>query len=152
MSIQTATNQFNAALEDAETSLTEAKQAVIHWEGQVLKLTELKKAMTAILSPEDFEAPPPKTSRTAAKKATVKATKSSDIPATNTEFWLSCLTTEPQKTSAILAVAVGKLNITGADNIKTLNARQTAFLQKQAAEGGITSAGERANRTYSLNP
>lgn len=150
MSIQNATKQFDAALTEAEESLEQAKVAVTHWEGQVLKLTELRKAMSAILSPDDFAAPPPKAGRAASKGKAVSKTKATEIPATSTDFWLSCLTNEPQKTPAILAVAVEKLGISGEEKIATLRARQTAFLQKQAADGGIKSEGERANRTYSL--
>lgn len=150
MSIQNATKQFDAALSEAEASLEQAKTAVIHWEGQVLKLTELRKAMTAILGPDDFATAPPKAGRATKGKPAGK-TKAVEIPATSTEFWLSCLTKEPQKTPEILQTAVAKLAIAGEDKIAILRARQTAFLQKQAAEGGIKSEGERANRTYSLN-
>ena len=156
MSILNATKQFDAALADAETNLTDAKQSVIHWEGQVLKLTQLKDAMKSILSPEDFAAAPPKTaSRGTPAKSGAKpkaAAKGVEIPATSHDFWMGCLTAEPQKTADILNVAVAKLKIEGEDKIAVLRNRQTAFLQKQAAEGNIKSEGERANRTYSLNP
>lgn len=145
MSIQSATAQFDAALVEAKGNLENSKQAVTHWEGQVSKLTAAISALSSILTPDDFQ-PAPARGKAATKKPAGKA--GPDVPKTDSAFWKSLLSEVPQNTKEILDAATTKLQVTDPEAISVLRARQTAYLQKSAAEHLIKSEGERLNRKY----
>lgn len=143
MSIQTAMKQFDDALSEAQTGKEDAEKAVIHWTEQVAKLTKAKAALAEILSPDDLIP-----AQVKAKPSKAKAAKASSLPKTDSAFWKSCLTETPQTTKEILDVACAKLGVTDPEAVKTLQARQTSFLQSSAKDGSIKSEGERLNRKY----
>lgn len=145
MSIQTAMKQFDDALAEAVESKATAEAAVEHWSLQVQKLTEAKNALSAILTPADFAAAPGKPAK-AAKRASAKS--GAAVPKTDSAFWMGLLSETPQSTKAIHEQACAKLGVTDPDAMKTLQARQTSFLQTAATEGKIKSEGERLNRKY----
>jgi hypothetical protein len=146
MSIQTAMKHFDDSLDEAVGNKAEAEKAVIHWTEVVRKLTEAKSALSLILSPEDIAAAPAKGTKPAAKKAAAKSGVA--VPKTDAAFWNGLLTTEPQGTKDILELACKKLNVTDPEAVKTIQARQTAYLQTAAKEGLIKSEGERLQRKY----
>lgn len=150
MSITTAVQQFEEAYADALSNLEKSRDGVVYWEAQAGKLAETIKAIKAILPAEDIAQAPP--AAPGQKKAAGKptGTKALEIPATNSEFWMGCLSEKHQKTDEILAVATGKLGVVGDDKIAILRTRQTVFLQKAAKDGKIKSKGERQNRVYFL--
>lgn len=145
MSIKTAMKQVEDSVNEAQTNLDTAKNGVIHWEGQLAKLIEAKMALSKIFTAEDFASPPVKGGT---KPAAKKAKSATAIPATDSAFWHGLLTPEPQSTKEILGLATAKLGVTDPDGIKTLQGRQTAYLQTAAKDGLIKSEGERLQRKY----
>lgn len=146
MSIQTAMKQVDDSLSEAQTNLETAQKGVIHWEGQLAKLTEAKTALSKIFTADDFAPPPAKGGKPAAKKATAKGGVA--VPKTDSAFWYGLLTATPQTTKEILDLATAKLDVTDPDAIDKLRGRQTSYLQTAAKDGVIKSEGERLNRKY----
>lgn len=148
MSIISAVQQFKDALQDANTKLIASEEAVIYYREQKAKLEETIAAIEAILPASSLDAAPP-----AARKDTRPAKssgKTAEIPATSSDFFMGCLSTEEQKTDAILAVAAEKLDVKGDEKLAILRQRMTVFLQKGSKDGKFQSKGERQNRVYFL--
>jgi hypothetical protein len=141
MSVTKAIQGLENDLENAKQNHANVLQSAIVFEGQIKKLTSAIEALK-LIGPDEEAAPIMHRTKSPGRKS------KNNMPKTDSAFWQALITAKHQKTSDILAAAVGKLGITDAEKIAALKQRMPNALTKLLDEKKIKSEGQRLDRTY----
>ena len=140
--IKAAVKQFNNALVEAQRKVEESKNSLAFYEDRVEKLTKAVATINETLSDNDLlSEDTPKTRKPREKH---------DIPETDSNFWISHVTSEFKSASDILATATNSLNVTDKKQINLLKMRQNFHLVRLTSQGKIKTDGKGRSKTYAL--
>lgn len=151
MSLKLAAKQIHEAISAANAGLTQAQNGVAHFTQERDKAQAAWEALKPLLSAEELKFDSATPGKSAKGKPAGKGHAANlNVPATDFAFWLSLITKEEQKTTAIIDAAAKALKVTDPAGVEVLKPRMAAFLKSAVDQKKIEAKGERFDRVYFL--